>query len=286
MCLQANISAALLSNVDEFNNGERGDQMVREMTEHKVTYNDTMRTAFSYDKTVCGYLMAQIDKRGIDFKDVLYSPSLVNKYIPTNMDLLCGDHYVEIIAKRLEGERSLPPARRGPWRSVTQFLKVFVDGVVAAGNRKTIYTFFIDTNPSFSVYTELAVLSANRLIVPINADDFSRAAVKSMLYLLYGIEIDNKRQIKYEHLKEYEFWYRAKEEGLILLQIHLVINNKITSYKGVAKAFKAKESEIVSHIQTVKLKEPTRFVDHPQILCELNDLHTVAVQCLHCHTIF
>ena len=33
-------------------------------------------------------------------------------------------------------------------------------------------TVFIDTNPAFSVYTECAVAAADRLLIPINSDDF------------------------------------------------------------------------------------------------------------------
>lgn len=200
------------------------------------------------------------------------------------MYLLCGDLYLEVIAMRLEGERLLPPATGGPWKAVTEFMKEFVTGVVASESRRRNYTFFIDTNPSFSVYTELAILAANRLIVPFNADEFSRTAVKSMLYLLYGVEKDNERQMKYAHLREYEFWYRARLEGLILPKIHFLINNKITHYgKGVAKAFGANELEIRDHIQTVMYEKPDIFVHPPSwsIICELNDFHTIAVQCLH-----
>lgn len=38
-------------------------------------------------------------------------------------------------------------------------------------------------NPSFSIYTELAVSGAPRLIVPINADDSSRVATNAMFIL-------------------------------------------------------------------------------------------------------
>ncbi|XP_063401883.1 uncharacterized protein LOC134686139 [Mytilus trossulus] len=285
MCPQTNASSALLSNVDENDEGIQGDEVVREMANSKVDCNDAYKTSFEYDKTVCGYLMAQIDKRGINFEEFLVRPAEYNEYIPRNMQLLCGDHYLEVIAKRLEGERMLPPTRKGPWKVVTEFMKEFVTRVVASDPRERVFTFFIDTNPSFSVYTELAMLAATRIIVPFNADDFSRTAVKSMLYLLYGIEIDNERQMKYEHLREYEFWYRAKKEGFILPKIHLLINNKITQYRnGVAKAFGAKESEIRDHIKTVMHEKSERFV-HPEdpdfpIIHELNDFHTIAVQCL------
>lgn len=51
-------------------------------------------------------------------------------------------------------------------------------------------TVFIDTNPAFSVYTELAIAAADKLITPVNADDFSRAAVNAMLANVYGYEFN------------------------------------------------------------------------------------------------
>ena len=51
-------------------------------------------------------------------------------------------------------------------------------------------TVFIDTNPAFSVYTELAVAAADKLITPVNSDDFSRAAVNAMLANVYGYDFN------------------------------------------------------------------------------------------------
>ena len=42
---------------------------------------------------------------------------------------------------------------------------------------------FIDTNPSFSIFTEMAIVAAQRLIIPANADDFSREAIYPLLSL-------------------------------------------------------------------------------------------------------
>lgn len=47
-------------------------------------------------------------------------------------------------------------------------------------------TVFIDTNPAFSVYTELAVATADKLITSVNAAEFSRVAVNAMLVNVYG----------------------------------------------------------------------------------------------------
>ena len=47
-------------------------------------------------------------------------------------------------------------------------------------------TVFIDTNQAFSVYTELAVATADKLITSVNAAEFSRVAVNAMLVNVYG----------------------------------------------------------------------------------------------------
>lgn len=284
MCPQAHASIALHSNVDIYAKDQLGDRVLMQVASNTVECSDAEGSTFSYEKTVCGYLMAKIDKRRITFKDFLVNPAIHNNRLPKNMYLLCGDNNLEVIAKRLEGERSLPPTKGGPWRKVTEFMKAFVDGVVSADHEKRTYTFFIDTNPSFAVYTELAVLAGNRLIVPFSSGDFSSTAVKSMFYLLYGKHNYSERQVKYEHLQEYEFWYRAKQEDLCLPQIHLLINNKIAPHMTpVVMTFREKEKEIYVHLKGLMNKEPSLFVNHDDsnIMCHLYDFHTFALQCLH-----
>lgn len=54
-------------------------------------------------------------------------------------------------------------------------LTVFIGNVFITLDFKTSGShliYHIDTNPAFSVYTETAVAAADRLIIPINADDF------------------------------------------------------------------------------------------------------------------
>jgi chromosome partitioning protein len=48
-------------------------------------------------------------------------------------------------------------------------------------------TVFIDCNPSFSIYTELAMSASDRLIIPFSAGGSSKRAVRAVLALLYGI---------------------------------------------------------------------------------------------------
>ena len=67
---------------------------------------------------------------------------------------------------------------------------------------------FIDTNPSFSIFTEMAIVAAQRLIIPTNADDFSREAIKATLSLVYGDTSDEKPGKFYD--EKVTFSYKAK----------------------------------------------------------------------------
>lgn len=49
---------------------------------------------------------------------------------------------------------------------------------------------FIDCNSSFAAYTELAMLAAERLIVPCSSDGSSAGAIDNMRALLCGLNVD------------------------------------------------------------------------------------------------
>ncbi|XP_071169113.1 uncharacterized protein [Mytilus edulis] len=303
LCPQANISAALLSNKDEKDGGFRGDDMVRAIPDgRKVSCSDIDGKVKTYDRTVSGYLMAQNDITKIKHSEFLVQPALEvhpNKFISENLFLLCGDQYLEVISRGLDSERILlrPQSTDGPWKKITSYMKVFRDELVKSDPTSN-YVFFIDTNPSFSFYTELAITAGTRLIVPIMSDDFSLSAVKSIFYLLYGVEIDNKRDVRYRTWKTFEFWDRANTEKIKVPQISLVINNKIIPYAGrSATAVSAKQQEIQRYLDRVRSERPEIFdvpkdtntaepMDTSELesnvsILELKDFHSIAVTSLH-----
>jgi chromosome partitioning protein len=47
-------------------------------------------------------------------------------------------------------------------------------------------TVFIDYNPSFSIYTQMALVSSDYLIIPVMADYSSLEGIKGIFMLLYG----------------------------------------------------------------------------------------------------
>ena len=79
-----------------------------------------------------------------------------------------------------------------PWKEGTLLIRSMIDKLVKKYLQLGVtgLTVFIDTNPAFSVYTELAVAAADKLITPVNADGFSRAAVNAMLANVYGYDFN------------------------------------------------------------------------------------------------
>ncbi|PFX23878.1 Uncharacterized protein K02A2.6 [Stylophora pistillata] len=118
---------------------------------------------------------------------------------------------------------------------------------------------FIDTNPSFSIYTEIALAAANKLIIPINADDFSKQAVRAMLDLVYGIPPDDQPD-DFQAYRKYTFSHNMKEYKLDTPKIHLLINNRATTIrKNTAKVFKLMGNENLSVLHEAYQQHPECF---------------------------
>jgi len=137
--------------------------------------------------------------------------------------------------------------------------------------------FFIDCNPSFSAYTEIALLAANRIIVPCTADGSSARAIDNLGQLLYGIGLP-------QAYAGASFAVQAAKHGLSLPSIHLVPLNRSTQYdKKASKAFSAMYTEIQGRVQHLRTQVPqhfsmpagqTPFLDVP-------DAHSVSVVASH-----
>lgn len=80
------------------------------------------------------------------------------------------------------------PPRPGPqdaWRHVHLWFRGLVDDIQDRFVDEDL-TVFIDCNPSFSIYTTMALAASDRLIIPFSADGSSKRAVKSVISLAYG----------------------------------------------------------------------------------------------------
>ena len=153
--------------------------------------------------------------------------------MPPNIELLCGDMQLELIGRNMDHKRREEPVLNyNPWVFNTSCLRYFLEGyenVQGITQNEEDWVVFIDTNPSFSIYTEMALVAAERLIIPINADDFSREAIVAMLDLVYGIDLHNI-PTQFQDCRKRMFSYKAQEYGVRRPKIHLLINNRVTTY--------------------------------------------------------
>src|SRR5450759_5282965 len=78
------------------------------------------------------------------------------------------------------------PGPSDAWRIVHGWISDLIADIRLSWNVSDS-TVFIDCNPSFSVYTELAMSASDNLIIPFSADGSSKRAVRAVLSLLYGI---------------------------------------------------------------------------------------------------
>lgn len=198
--------------------------------------------------TVAGYLEERLSSpfRMIDDVDrFLSQPAKFNKYIPKNLFLVCGDNLLELLSEpiRQTSQLSLP---QDAWAKTQNWIR---DLCVALENRSLgrNSTFIIDCNPSFAIYTQLALVGAESVVVPYTADDSSRRGIENVMALLYGV-VDST-MLLYAKLS---FSQKAREENVSIPKIHTLVSNRQTLYDGKpSKAFEALSKTIKNLVDSV-----------------------------------
>jgi cellulose biosynthesis protein BcsQ len=208
--------------------------------------------------TVAGYLEARLNSPFRMIEDVspyVCEPKEFNPNIPENLRLVCGDNLLEIISEaiRQTSQLSIPI---DAWEQVLTWVQ---DLTVAlrklSGDRDTL--FVIDCNPSFAIYTQLALVAAEGVIVPFTADDSSRRAIENVLALLYGLS--DPHTAAYAQIS---FAKRAKEDGVSIPNLHTFVSNRVTLYEGKAsKAFEAVNKTIKQTMNDIHKKHRHIFAN-------------------------
>ncbi len=227
LCPQANLSELLLGGL--LGNGN---------TNLTNLYNQPTR------QSVGGYFQMRIPSPfvapAINPVDFISTPNGVNQNVPINIDLLAGDRLLEIQNNALTTLANTPLPGLNPRLSILDWINDFI---AATGN--TYDTIFFDTNPSFSLHTQIALASCERLILPIMADDSSRRAIANVFTLVYGLNVPNAIY------NPYLFSTTMQNAGRALPLVHLVVKNRITQYMGEASAYGAVLNHITQDIQTL-----------------------------------
>lgn len=230
--------------------------------------------------TIAGYLEARLSSPFSTLVDVtpyILRPHASNKRIPNNVHLVCGDNLLEILSEaiRQTSQLVLPS---DAWARVLSWVRdLVVQLQKCSGDRDAI--FFIDCNPSFAVYTQQALLAADRLVIPFTPDESSRRGLENVISLVYGVSTTDSSV--YAKLS---FADKAKEFGLALPLLTYFVNNRVTFYEGKpSKAFAAASKAIRQTVETVRSKRRSLFFDTSRPPSEsffnIPDNHSANVVC-------
>ena len=220
LCPQANVSETLLSTSD-FDSA-----LGKVLTETDVR------------RSVGGYLEARLNSPFTMINDIepfVTCPHDYNIHIPENLYLICGDNILEIISEAIRQTSQLSIPTKS-WFYVINWIRDLNTALQnRSGDRETV--FMIDCNPSFAIYTQLAITASDYLIVPFTPDESSHRAIKNVMALVYGIEIEDSKLSTYAKIN---YNSRAIQEGIRLPKLHSFISNRVTMYEGQeSRAFKA-----------------------------------------------
>jgi cellulose biosynthesis protein BcsQ len=183
-----------------------------------------------------------------DTHDFLTNPHDYNKGVPTNIRLVCGDPLLELQANAVNTLANQNIPGTNAWIAVIDWLKLFVDQIADEFD-----TLFLDCNPSFSLYTQIALSTTDRIILPVMADDSSRRAIQNAFSLIYGLKLPS------EIYASYAFATKLKSANRELPKVHLIAKNRITQYMGSASAYAAVLNAIQRDIQNLLKTNPDIF---------------------------
>jgi cellulose biosynthesis protein BcsQ len=183
-----------------------------------------------------------------DADNFITHPKNYNGGIPENIDLVCGDPLLELQANAVNTLANQNIPGTNAWIAVIDWLDSFLKQLSDAYD-----TVFMDCNPSFSLYTQIALATTDRIILPVMADDSSRRAIQNAFSLIYGLKLPS------EIYASYAFATKLKDADRRLPKVHLIAKNRITQYMGPASAYAAVLAAIDNDIRTLLKKYPEIF---------------------------
>lgn len=267
LCPQANASSMLLGGITQ------GEENLEKIAGRAAR------------KTIAGYIDERIRSPYLSPKVGAKYATKVERYnqeIPPNLFLVVGDESLEIQTSRVSNATN--PGPTDAWRLVHGWITDLIVDIRNSWN-VTDSTVFIDCNPSFSVYTELAMSAADRLIIPFSADGSSKRAVRAVLALLYGVT-------RVPGAEQSEFYLNTQKFRMSVPRIYSYVGNRLTQINlGAANAFKTVVLEIGKEIWKAWQQSPNYFAIHPagqpsprnsaefrkMFQVEINDANTASV---------
>lgn len=240
MCPQANISHFLLGG------GKRGYNINQKMQ------------SLSSRKNIVGFIDWLL-KGNASFSSVNTSyrvnVSKHNLEISSNLYLIAGDSFLESLSLALN-YAVINPANMLAWREYMTAIKRLCSFEFDEEKYENLVV-FIDCNPSFSIYTQMALASSDYLIIPMMADYSSIDGIKGIFTMLYD-EYPSAALKKYAE-NVITFNKQVKTHELELPLIYEFVFNNFTTHQGVANAYGAIKEELIDFCYSQQQKFPHLF---------------------------
>lgn len=221
--------------------------------------------------TVGGYFQTRLPQpysfSTIAVHDFITVPWSYNKLIPENLHLVAGDPLLELQANSMSTLANNQIPGTDTWVKIVSWLRDFVE------TTKEYDCVFLDANPSFSIYTQIAMAAATRVVLPVMADDSSRRAIQNAFSLIYGLKLPS--EIYAQHM----FAARMEAGGLELPKAHLVVKNRITQYMGAASGYRAVLDSIDRDLEAI-ISDSGKFLNFESLsrgVLEIRDFQTTGV---------
>lgn len=223
-------------------------------------------------RSIGGYFQSRLprpfDKTGIAASSFVSKPCDFNSSIPENVYLLAGDPLLELQSNAISTLANTQIPGTDSWVSVVSWLRDYI----ACLSEDFDYC-FIDMNPSFSMYTQIALAACERVVLPVTADDSSRRGIQNALSLIFGIKLPS------EIYAQHNFHTRMISGNIPLPKIHLIVKNRLTQYIRVAKGYAAVLDGISNDIKSI-LRDFPQFFTFNNVddgIQEVKDFQTAGV---------
>ena len=257
LCPQANLSELMLGGLMG-----GGGQKLSDLWEKE---SNNRRSIGGYFQT---RLSTPFEIPNIKFTDYISTPSQYNNNIPRNVTLIAGDRIIELQANSISALSITQIPGINTYVKIVSWLKDLLEN-----SSEVFDDVFIDTNPSFAIYTQIALTATERLIIPVMADDSSRRALRNVVSLIYGLNLPSTIY------NNYAYNSKILEGGLQLPKIHLIIKNRLTQYMGPASAYHSVLTSINKDMQKIMQEHPEIFTFNNIVdgLVDIRDFQTTGV---------
>jgi cellulose biosynthesis protein BcsQ len=200
--------------------------------------------------------------------DFICQPSKFNGAIPSNIDLVAGDPIVELQSNAIATLSNTQIPGIDTWLKVIDWVRDFMS--LVQGNYDSA---FVDANPSFGMYTQIALSSVTHLILPVMADDSSRRGVQNAFSLIHGVQLPSPIY------SQYSFTTKLAQAGRPLPRVHVIAKNRLTQYMGPASAYASVLKSIDSLLNSLLQLHPGVFTfsSLAQGVVEIRDFQTTGV---------